>query len=207
MYFRWNEYNYWNSSKYNYFWYKASISSSPFSFFDYSYVGLAVTLLGIIFITFIGRNFILLRSDSSGNVSLINLKGYLFEVEVNENSNSIGMTLAAFKRQAGEDVDVIGIVNSSGAVSKVKNNTRIKANQILVIKTPPNDLAALLETFDFSIPEELHFFKDDDLEEIEVMITPGSRLIGRKHDFFHKIAYEELNLLGLWEKALNIGLD
>ena len=68
------------------------------------------------------------------------------------------MTLAAFKRQAGEDVDVIGIVNSSGAVSKVKNNTRIKANQILVIKTPPNDLAALLETFDFSIPEELHFF-------------------------------------------------
>ena len=181
--------------------YKASISSSPFSFFDYSYVGLAVTLLGIIFITFIGRNFILLRSDSSGNVSLINLKGYLFEVEVNENSNSIGMTLAAFKRQAGEDVDVIGIVNSSGAVSKVKNNTRIKANQILVIKTPPNDLAALLETFDFSIPEELHFFKDDDLEEIEVMITPGSRLIGRKHDFFHKIAYEELNLLGLWRKG------
>ena len=54
--------------------YKASISSSPFSFFDYSYVGLVVTLLGIIFITFIGRNFILLRSDSSGNVSLINLK-------------------------------------------------------------------------------------------------------------------------------------
>ncbi len=181
--------------------YKASISSSPFSFFDYSYVGLVVTLLGIIFITFIGRNFILLRSDSSGNVSLINLKGYLFEVEVNENSNSIGMTLAAFKRQAGEDVDVIGLVNSSGAVSKVKNNTRIKANQILVIKTPPNDLAALLETFDFSIPEELHFFKDDDLEEIEVMITPGSRLIGRKHDFFHKIAYEELNLLGLWRKG------
>jgi di/tricarboxylate transporter len=70
--------------------YKASISNSPFSFFDYSYVGLVVTLLGIIFITFIGRNFILLRNDSSGNVSLINLKGYLFEVEVNKKSNSIG---------------------------------------------------------------------------------------------------------------------
>ena len=86
-------------------------------------------------------------------------------------------------------------------VSKVKNNTRVKANQILVLKTPPDDLASLLETFDFSIPEELHFFKEDDLEEIEVMITPGSRLIGRKHDFFYKIAYEELNLLGLWRKG------
>ena len=181
--------------------YKASISNSPFSFFDYSYVGIAVTLLGIFFITFIGRNFILLRDDASNNASLINLKGYLFEVIVNENSNSIGMTLAAFKRIAGEDVDVIGVVNESGAVSKVKNNTRVKANQILVLKTPPDDLASLLETFDFSIPEELHFFKEDDLEEIEVMITPGSRLIGRKHDFFYKIAYEELNLLGLWRKG------
>ena len=88
MYFRWNEYNYWNSSNIIISEYKASISSSLLVF-DYSYVGLAVTLLGIIFITFIGRNFILLRNDSSGNVSLINLKGYLFEVEVNENSNSI----------------------------------------------------------------------------------------------------------------------
>ena len=181
--------------------YKATISSTPFSFFDFSYVGLSITLIGIIFITFIGRNFILLRDDASNNASLINLKGYLFEVVVNDNSSSIGMTLAAFKRQAGEDVDVIGVVNESGAVSKVKNNTRVRANQILVIKTPPNDLAALLETFDFSIPEELHFFKEDDLEEIEVMITPGSRLIGRKHDFFYKIAYEELNLLGLWRKG------
>ena len=33
------------------------------------------------------------------------------------------------------------------------------------------------------------------------MITPGSRLIGRKYDFFLKLAYEELNLLGLWRKG------
>jgi di/tricarboxylate transporter len=111
------------------------------------------------------------------------------------------MTLAAFKRQAGEDVDVVGIVNETGGVKRIKNNTRIKAGQILVIKSPPDDLAALLDMFGFAIPEELHFFKDDDLEEIEVMIAPGSRLIGRRHDFFFKIAYEELNLLGLWRKG------
>ena len=33
------------------------------------------------------------------------------------------------------------------------------------------------------------------------MIIPGSRLIGRKYDFFLKLAYEELNLLGLWRKG------
>ena len=181
--------------------YKSTISANAFSFFDYSYVGLSVTIVGIFFIALVGKTLIKLRPFDDNETSLINLKGYLFEVLVNEDSASIGMTLAAFKRQAGEDVDVVGIVNEAGGVKRIKNNTRIKTGQILVIKSPPDDLAALLNTFGFAIPEELHFFKDDDLEEIEVMIAPGSRLIGRKHDFFFKIAYEELNLLGLWRKG------
>ena len=181
--------------------YKSTISDSGFNFFDFSYVGLSVTILSILFIAVIGNKFIQLRDDSASGSSLIDLKGYLFEVEVNESSSAIGMTLSAFKKEAGEDTEVIGIVNENGGVKKVKNNLRIKAGQILVIKTPPDDISSILSVFDFSIPKELHSFDDDDLEEIEAMITPGSRLIGRKYDFFLKLAYEELNLLGLWRKG------
>ena len=181
--------------------YKSTISDSGFNFFDFSYVGLAVTVLSIFFIALIGNKFIQLRDDSTAGSSLIDLKGYLFEVEVNEESSAIGMTLSAFKKEAGEDTEVLGIVNENGGVKKVKNNLRIKAGQILVIKIPPDDISSILSVFDFSIPKELHSFDDDDLEEIEAMITPGSRLIGRKYDFFLKLAYEELNLLGLWRKG------
>ena len=181
--------------------YMSTISDSGFNFFDFSYVGLSVTILSILFIAVIGNKFIQLRDDSASGSSLIDLKGYLFEVEVNESSSAIGMTLSAFKKEAGEDTEVIGIVNENGGVKKVKNNLRIKAGQILVIKTPPDDISSILSVFDFSIPKELHSFDDDDLEEIEAMITPGSRLIGRKYDFFLKLAYEELNLLGLWRKG------
>ena len=181
--------------------YKSTISDAGFNFFDFSYVGLAVTVLSIFFIALIGNKFIQLRDDSTAGSSLIDLKGYLFEVEVNEKSSAIGMTLSAFKKEAGEDTEVLGIVNENGGVKKVKNNLRIKAGQILVIKTPPDDISSILSVFDFSIPKELHSFDDDDLEEIEAMITPGSRLIGRKYNFFLKLAYEELNLLGLWRKG------
>jgi di/tricarboxylate transporter len=181
--------------------YKSTISEAGFNFFDFSYVGLSITVLSIIFIAVIGNRFIRLRDDAASGSSLIDLKGYLFEVEVNESSSAIGMTLSAFKKEAGEDTEVLGIVNENGGVKKVKNNLRIKAGQILVIKTPPDDISSILNVFDFSIPKELHSFEDDDLEEIEAMITPGSRLIGRKYDFFLKLAYEELNLLGLWRKG------
>ena len=181
--------------------YKSTISDSGFNFFDFSYVGLAITVLSIFFISIIGNKFIQLRDDGGSGSSLIDLKGYLFEVEVNESSSAIGMTLSAFKKEAGEDTEVLGIVNETGGVKKVKNNLRVKAGQILVIKTPPDDISSILDVFDFSIPKELHSFDDDDLEEIEAMITPGSRLIGRKYEFFLKLAYEELNLLGLWRKG------
>ena len=181
--------------------YKSTISSAGFNFFDFSYVGLVITLLSIVFIAVIGNKFIQLRENSNSGSALIDLKGYLFEVSVNEDSSTIGMTLSAFKKEAGEDTEVIGIVSESGGVKKVKNNLRIKTDQILVIKTPPDEIGTILNVFGFSIPEELHSFKDEDLEEIEAMITPGSRLIGRKYDFFLKLAYEELNLLGLWRKG------
>ena len=181
--------------------YKSTISSAGFNFFDFSYVGLVITLLSIVFIAVIGNKFIQLRENSNSGSALIDLKGYLFEVSVNEDSSAIGMTLSAFKKEAGEETEVIGIVSESGGVKKVKNNLRIKPDQILVIKTPPDEIGTILDVFGFSIPEELHSFKDEDLEEIEAMITPGSRLIGRKYDFFLKLAYEELNLLGLWRKG------
>ena len=181
--------------------YKSTISSAGFNFFDFSYVGLVITLLSIVFIAVIGNKFIQLRENSNSGSALIDLKGYLFEVSVNEDSSAIGMTLSAFKKEAGEDTEVIGIVSESGGVKKVKNNLRIKPDQILVIKTPPDEIGTILDVFGCSIPEELHSFKDEDLEEIEAMITPGSRLIGRKYDFFLKRAYEELNLLGLWRKG------
>ena len=181
--------------------YKSTISDSGFNFFDFSYVGLSVTVLSILFISIIGNKFIQLRENSNSGSSLIDLKGYLFEVLVNDSSAAIGMTLSAFKKEAGEDTEVLGIVSESGGVKKVANNLRIKEGQILVIKTPPDEVSSILDIFDFSIPKELHSFEDEDLEEIEAMITPGSRLIGRKYEFFLKLAYEELNLLGLWRKG------
>ena len=181
--------------------YKATISSSGFNFFDFSYVGIVITLLSILFIALLGKKFILLRDTGSKTEHLINLKGYLFEVSVNDGSSAIGMTLYKFKKQAGEDTEILGIVSENGSVKKVQNNMRIKSGQILVIKTPPDDIGNILDVFGFSIPKELHSFDEDDLEEIEVMITPGSRLIGRKYDFFLKLAFEELNLLGLWRKG------
>ena len=120
----------------------------------------------------------------------------MFEVEVNEGSSSAGLTLYKFKKQAGEDIEIMGVISETGSVKKVQNNMRIKEGQILVIKSPPDEIGKILNLFDFSIPDELHGIDEADLEEIEVLISPGSRLIGRKYDFFQKLAFEEFKFIG-----------
>ena len=175
-------------------------TGTGFNFFDFSKVGLAITICGILFVAFIGNKLIFLRAIPSDE-PLINMKGYMFEVEVNEGSSSAGLTLYKFKEQAGEDIEIMGVISETGSVKKVQNNMRIKEGQILVIKSPPEEIGKILNLFDFSIPDELHGIDEADLEEIEVLISPGSRLIGRKYDFFQKLAFEELNLLGLWRKG------
>ena len=175
-------------------------TGSGFNFFDFSKVGILITISGILFVAFIGNKLLRLRVIPN-NEPLINMKGYMFEVQVNKGSSSIGLTLFKFKKQAGEDIEIMGVISETGSIKKVKNNMRIKEGQILVIKCPPDEIGKILNLFDFSIPEDLHSFDEADLEEIEVLISPGSRLIGRNYDYFQKLAFEELNLLGLWRKG------
>ena len=123
-------------------------TGTAFNFFDFSKVGLAITICGILFVAFIGNKLIFLRSIPS-NEPLINMKGYLFEVVVNQGSSSVGLTLYKFKKQAGEDIEIIGVISETGSVKKVQNNMRIKEGQILVIKSPPDEIGKILNLFDF----------------------------------------------------------
>ena len=77
---------------------RLELAGSSFGFFDFSFVGIAITVFGILFIAFIGKKFILLR-QTSANTPLINLKGYLFEVVVDKGSSAIGLTLYKFKKR------------------------------------------------------------------------------------------------------------
>ena len=62
------------------------------------------------------------------------MKGYLFEVVVNKGSSSVGLTLYKFKKQAGEDIDIIGLFQKQVLLKKFKIICVLKKGQILVIK-------------------------------------------------------------------------
>ena len=180
--------------------FKESYTGEAFNFFDFSYVGLLVSFLSIIFIGLISSKLVAKRKLAKTN-NLIDLDNFLFELVVPEGSKAIGLTFSSFIKKAGNETEILGLVNESGAVSKVGNNSKIRANQHLVMKVSPNHISSIQDRFGLNIAESSHDLKEELIDEIEVVITPGSRLVGRKQNYLMKLAYEELFLLGLWRKG------
>jgi di/tricarboxylate transporter len=181
--------------------YRQEYTGVSFNFFDYSLVGLAVSILGILFISLVGYRLVKVRENTEDTTRLIDLKNYLFEVTVKDDSKAIGLRLSEIKKISGPETEVLGIVNETGAVSRVSMATKIKTGQILVIKTSPDDISSIQEALGFEIAENLNTIQESDLAEIEVMVTAGSRLVGRKHEFLKRLASEDLALLGLWRQG------
>ena len=181
--------------------YRQEYTGVAFNFFDYSFVGLAVSIIGIFFIAVVGYRFVTVRENDGGTTRLIDLKNYLFEVKVRDDSNAIGMRLSEIKKISGPETEVLGVVNETGGVSRVSMAKKIQPGQVLVIKTSPDDIASIQERLGFEIAENLNTIQESDLAEIEVMVTAGSRLIGRKHEFLKRLASDDLALLGLWRRG------
>jgi len=180
--------------------FKESYTGEAFNFFDFSYVGLLVSFLSIIFIGLISSKLVAKRKLAKTN-NLIDLDNFLFELVVPEGSKAIGLTFSSFIKKAGNETEILGLVNESGAVSKVGNNSKIRANQHLVMKVSPNHISSIQDRFGLNIAESSDDLKEELIDEIEVVITPGSRLVGRKQNYLMKLAYEELFLLGMWRKG------
>ena len=180
--------------------FKESYTGEAFNFFDFSYVGLLVSFLSIIFIGLISSKLVAKRKLAKTN-NLIDLDNFLFELVVPEGSKAIGLTFSSFVKKAGNETEILGLVNENGAVSKVGNNSKIRADQHLVMKVSPNHISSIQDRFGLNIPESSRDLKEELIDEIEVVITPGSRLVGRKQNYLMKLAYEELFLLGMWRKG------
>ena len=180
--------------------FKETYTGEAFNFFDFSYVGLLVSFFSIIFIGLISSRLVAKRKLAKTN-NLIDLDNFLFELVVPERSKAIGLTFSSFVKKAGNETEILGLVNEKGTVSKVGNNAKIRADQHLVMKVSPNHISSIQDRFGLRIAESSDDLKEELIDEIEVVITPDSRLVGRRQNYLMKLAYEELFLLGMWRKG------
>ena len=181
---------------------RGEYSSNDFSFFDFAFAGVPVSVIGIIFIMLIGWRLIPIRPTNSVRNPLINLDDYLVEMKVDENSPLIDKRAYDLRSLLDDDTSLIGQIDEDDKKSEIHGNQKIFEGQILILKINPDYIAEVQKDFGLSLNLEKDIKNNEIVAGIEAIIIPKSRLIGRKYNYFKRLIGGQLSLLGLWRKGL-----
>ena len=182
--------------------FRNDFAGKDFAFFDFSFAGVPVSILGILFIAFIGWRLIKTRPINSQNNPLIELEDYLVEMVIIKNSQLIGKRALDFRQELDTDTALIGQINENGKKIEIHGNQKLFEGQILILKINPDMVADIQQEFGLDIDSENDLTSLEDLGGIEAIIVPKSRLIGRKYQYFKRLVGREFSLLGLWRRGL-----
>ena len=182
--------------------FREEYEQSTFEFFDFAFAGFPVSFIGILFIAFIGWRLVKVREEGSAQIPLLDIQDYLIEMTIDAESKLVGERIHTLTSKLGSDNVLMGVVSDKGRIRKPHNFETFEASQILVLKISPDDVAGIQTEFGLSIDPELEDIREKgELGEIEAMITPRSRLIGRKLKYFKRMAGGVISLLGLWRQG------
>ncbi len=175
----------------------------PYHLFDFSSVGLPLSCVAIVFLSFGWRLLPANRRGQPAPEKRFAIEDYTSEATLPENSPFVGKTVADLEELGEGEVTVAGIIREHSHRYVPNQNWKLYANDILVLQGDPTALQPMVDQAKLKLlgAEEMAQLKpqdkDDVLETTEAVITPDSPLIGRTPQEMHLRQAYEVNLLAL----------
>ncbi|MGO4916277.1 SLC13 family permease [Pseudogemmobacter sp. W21_MBD1_M6] len=148
----------------------------PFGIFEISALGAVQVLIGMLYLGFIGRRLLPDRQSMGVMLSDRRKMKYFTEVALPEDSNLIGqmvMDVDLFKR---EGVRVIDVLRGDASLRRDLVAVALEAGDRVVLRTEMAELLGLQQNKDLRMVDKLSSVQTT---TVEVLITPGCRMIGR----------------------------
>lgn len=128
--------------------FRANASGAGFSMFDFSPVGVAVAVSGVVFIALIGWRLVPARQPSGADT--FDTAAYLTEAKVPEGSKVVGMTLGQIEADE-EELQVVGLVRSRVRLVAPDPRRVVRAGDILVLGMDAEVMPGLLSRLDLTL--------------------------------------------------------
>jgi len=134
--------------------FRADRGLGEFGMFDFTPVGLAVAVAGVLFVVLIGWRLVPERKSSAGEG--FETGSYLTEVRVPEKSKAVGMTLREFESEfEGASAQIVGLVRNEVRMSAPHGGRRVRADDILVLEADVEGLAEALSAYGIKLEEQV----------------------------------------------------
>lgn len=161
---------------------REEMTGEPFRMFDYLPTGLALLVVGLLFLSFGWRLLPTDRQAAQGMAEAINISAYVIEVTVGEGSPVAGLTVAEFRERHDGEIDVTGLVRGDMR-GEVTPDTHIGEDDVLILSGEPNALERVVGADRLALSaggeEREEKARIDAIGVIEAVIHAESALIGR----------------------------
>ncbi len=177
----------------------------PFRMFDYTPVGAAVALAGVIFITLVGWKLIPVRKGRASQEEMFHMREYITEVRISRNSSIAGTTIRDLGRFEDVEIYIIGIVRGKRRILLPASNEVLQEGDILVIEADSEDLKAFVSAANLELAGDKELEKDilgsEDMVLTEAIVMLDSQLVGRTAFGLNLRRRFGLNLLAVARKG------
>lgn len=134
--------------------FRATTGIASFSMFDFTTVGLAVAVFGIVFVGFIGWRLVPIRKHA--DTDSFDSAKYLSEVRIVEGSKAVDKRLYEAEKMLDEaDAQIVSMIRQGVYISTPNPWRVLKEGDILVIEVEPKSLSSALTSLGLKLEEDL----------------------------------------------------
>jgi di/tricarboxylate transporter len=153
-----------------------------FEFFDFLPIGAIFLSTGVIYMLLVGRRLLPVRQAPDDELTTSQLRGYVSEVRVAEDSRVAGQTLVESRLGAEYELTVLAIERHGRLRTNLHPDTRIQAGDLLMVEGAVEKLIqardALRLVIDAERTTELEQQLDTDkVHLVEATLAPASRMV------------------------------
>ncbi|SCZ80915.1 SLC13 family permease [Acidaminobacter hydrogenoformans] len=185
-----------------------STGSSAFGMFDFLPVGGGVALAGVLFILLLGWRLIPKRTGGKSAEDLFEIKDYITEVLVPEDSQYIEKTVSELESTIEGDLKVVAVYRNDKTFAAPSLSLKFKSNDSVVIESAAQEFQELLAATDLVLAETSKLsqadISSDEIEIIETVVMTNSFLIGRSARSMKFRSRYGINILGVAREGVRI---
>jgi len=162
--------------------YRAEALGAPYRMFDFTPVGLACAVAGLLFVTLVGWRLLPPSRQAPGSgKTLFDLADYIAEVRVPKGSSVIGKRVAELDEMAAEaDVEIVGLIRRGQRMPGLARRTEIRAGDVLVLEARPEEIEDFIGAAGLEhVGSGTSALDAEDLALVEAVVPESSRLAGR----------------------------
>ena len=181
--------------------YRETITGTPFGMFDFSPVGVSITVVGVAFVSLVGWRLMPQRKGPTARERLFRIEEYMTEARVTQSSTVVGISLRELESMSDGEVVVAGLIR--GAVRRLVPSKleHLRVDDVVILQIDPSQLGPLITKTRMELVGEKQLsadaLKSDEVSLMEAVVMPGSILESRTPYTLHRRTQWGVNLLAV----------